>query len=147
MPKAGLCVDKPDRGVSTVCNTNKGDYCDPECRLLDPHLDDVEKLVVFAGPLAHAEPGSRADKTIERLKLNRSDLFLAREGGFENLAARFSTYVERCGQYEPDLVDQLWLVIVERTDGKQRDNSHLPAGRILEQQLETRGIAKPAPCH
>ena len=32
--------------------TNKGDYDDPACRLLDPHVDDVEKLVEFAGSFA-----------------------------------------------------------------------------------------------
>ena len=41
------------------CNTNKGDYDDPECRLLDPHVDDVEKLVVFVGPMALARQGKR----------------------------------------------------------------------------------------
>ena len=41
-----------------VCNTKKGDYYDPECRLLDPHVDDVETMVVFVGWLAHAELGA-----------------------------------------------------------------------------------------
>lgn len=60
-----------------VCNTNKGDYDDPECRLLDPNVDDVETLVVFAGSFALAACGSRADKTIARSKefrIHRSSL-------------------------------------------------------------------------
>ena len=51
------------------CNTNKGDYDAPECPLLDPYADDVEREVVFFGPLALARGGARARATISLLKL------------------------------------------------------------------------------
>ena len=125
------------------CNTNKGDYCDPEYRLLDPHVDDVETMVVFDGWLAHAEPGSRADKTIARLKLNRSDLFLARKEALEALRWILDL-VERAVD-KPAVVDQLWLDIVARTTASGAFAS--ACRQDLEYQLKIRGIAKPAPCH
>ena len=126
-----------------VCNTNKGDYYDSECRLLDPYVDDVEKLVVFAGSFALPECGSRADKTIERLKLNRPDLLLAREEVLKTLSRNLDL-VERYANMR-DLVDQLWCEVEQLTAAQGEFAS---AGRqILEQQLKSRGIAKPAPCH
>ncbi|MYC96892.1 MAG: hypothetical protein F4X14_18175 [Caldilineaceae bacterium SB0661_bin_32] len=51
------------------CNTNKGDYDIPECRLLEPYVDNVEEDVVFYGPLALSRGGARARATITRLDL------------------------------------------------------------------------------
>ena len=42
------------------CNTNKGDYDEPECQLLDPYVDDVEEAVSFGGPLALPRGGARS---------------------------------------------------------------------------------------
>ena len=106
-----------------VCNTNKGDYDDPECRLLDPHVDDVEKLVVFAGSFALVECGRRADKTIERLNLNRPDLLLAREEVLKSLRWILGL-VERAVD-EPAVVHELWHNIDALTTA-----SLPPAGRI-----------------
>ena len=121
-----------------VCNTNKGDYDDPACRLLDPHVDDVEKLVAFAGSWAHAEPGSRADKTIERLKLNRPELLLAREEVLKTLG-RILDRLERFANMR-DLVDQLWCD-VERLMAAESQFAAV-CRQVLEQQLETRGLAR-----
>ena len=96
-----------------VCNTNKGDYDDPACRLLDPHVNDTEKLAVFAGSFALAACGSRADKTIERLKLNRPDLLLAREEDLKSLD-RVLDLLERCADMR-DVVDQLWCDVERLT--------------------------------
>lgn len=92
-----------------VCNTNKGDYDDPACRLLDPHVDDIEKLDVFAGSFALAACGRQVDKTIERLKLNRPDLLLAREEFLRTLN-RILGLVERAVD-ESAVVNELWLSI------------------------------------
>ena len=121
-----------------MCNTNKGDYDDPECRLLDPHVDDVETMVVFAGSFALAKCGSRADRTIEQLKLNRSDLFLAREGILKNLR-RILDLVERAVD-EPAVVNELWLDIDSLTAAEGQFAS--ACRQDLECQLETRGIAR-----
>lgn len=126
-----------------VCNTNKGDYCDPECRLLDPHVDDVETMVVFAGSFALAEPGRRADKTIEQLKLNRPDLLLAREEVLKDLGRNLDR-LERFANMR-ELVDQLWCDVERLTAAEGEFAS--ACRQILEQQLVKRGIAKPVPCH
>ena len=52
------------------CNTNKGNYDAPECPLLDPYIDHVEKEVAFGGPMALARGGARASATITRLTLS-----------------------------------------------------------------------------
>ena len=88
-----------------VCNMKKRDYYDPDCRLLDPHVDDVEKLVVFVSSLAHAEPGSQAARTIKKLKLNRPALVNAREKVLEALRWNLDQ-LERYANM-PDLVDEL----------------------------------------
>ena len=127
-----------------VCNTNKGDYDDPACRLLDPHVDDVERLVVFAGSFALAECGSRADKTIERLKLNRPDLLLAREEVLKTLR-RILGLVDRAVD-EPAVVHELWYNIDSLTTASEAFAS--ACRQDLEYQLKTRGIARPpAPSH
>ena len=126
-----------------VCNTNKGDYDDLECLLLDPHVDDVEKLVEFAGSFALAECGGRADKTIEKLKLNRPALVLAREEVLKDLG-RILDRLERFANMR-DLVNQLWCDVERLTAAEGEFAS--ACRQILEQQLEERGIAKPAPCH
>ena len=91
------------------CNTNKGDYDEPQCQLLDPYLDDVEESVVFFGPLALARGGARAHATITRLALNRSDLLYARGEAITNLD-RLLDLVERAGN-EPAVLRALWLDI------------------------------------
>lgn len=121
-----------------VCNTNKGDYCELECRLLDPHLDDVETMVVFAGSFALAECGSRADKTIEQLNLNRPDLLLARERVLKSLG-RILDLVARAVA-EPAVVNELWLDIDSLTTASGEFAS--ACRQDLECQLETRGIAR-----
>ncbi|MXZ25090.1 MAG: hypothetical protein F4Y80_09550 [Caldilineaceae bacterium SB0665_bin_21] len=122
-----------------VCNTNKGDFDDPKCRLLDPHMDDVETMVVFVGSLAHAEPGSRADKTISRISLNRPDLLLAREEVLKSLG-RILDRLERFANMR-DLVDQLWCDVERLTAAEGQFAS--ACRQILEQQLEKRGLARP----
>ena len=125
-----------------VCNTNKGDYDDPACRLLDPHVNDIEKLAVFAGSFALAACGSRADKTIERLKLNRPDLLLTREEVLKALQ-RILGLVDRADD-ESAVVHELWLNIDSLTTASGAFAS--ACRQDLEYQLETRGIARqPAP--
>ena len=127
-----------------VCNTNKGDYDDPECRLLDPHVDDVETMVVFVGWLAHAKPGGRANKTIEQLDLNRPALVYERERVLKDLGRNLDR-LERYAHMR-DLVDEFWHEI-ERLTAAESGEFTSACRQILEQQLKIRGIAKPAPCH
>ena len=120
-----------------ACNTNKGDYDNPACRLLDPHVDDVETIVVFVGKLAHAECGRRAAKTIKRLKLNRSGLVWTRKRVLEDLGQ----ILDRLEDFTniQALVDQLWCEVerLTATEGKFASTSR----QMLEQQLEERGLA------
>lgn len=41
------------------CNRRKRDYYDPECAFLDPNADDVESLIIHAGPFVFSIPGNR----------------------------------------------------------------------------------------
>ena len=91
------------------CNTNKGDYDEPECPLLDPYIDDVEDEVAFWGPLALPRGGARARATITLLDLNRKDLLFARGEALSDLY-KLLDLVERAAD-EPALLISLWLEI------------------------------------
>lgn len=126
-----------------VCNTNKGDYDDPTCRLLDPHVDDVEELVVFAGPMAFTRNDSRTHATIKCLQLNRDGLFFQRKQILERLNSILDTVQRACN--EPAVVRALWFDIDSLTAA---DGEYASACRqFLKSELRERGIAKPAPCH
>lgn len=60
------------------CNTYKGDYYTEEAPLLNPYLDEVEKEIVFYGPMA-IDRSDKAKLTISKLRLNRADLLFRRE--------------------------------------------------------------------
>lgn len=68
-----------------VCNTQKGDYFDPEAPLLNPYVDNVEDEVCFYGPMA-LERSYRAKLTISRLKLNRADLLFRRHENLRSIS-------------------------------------------------------------
>jgi hypothetical protein len=63
----------------TVCNTNKGDYYEPDAPLLQPYTDNPLEHLVFHGFAIYAVLGSDTGiRTIENLKLMRSPLMLER---------------------------------------------------------------------
>ena len=122
-----------------VCNTNKGDYDDPECRLLDPHVDDVEGMVVFAGPMAFARKESRTRATIMRLQLNRNGLLFQRTQVLERLNSILDTVQRACN--EPAVVRAMWFDIDSLTAA---DGEYASACRqFLKWQLQERGLARP----
>ena len=56
----------------TECNRRKGQYDDPENRLLDPNVDNVEDRLVHAGPLVFSLPGdSSSEVTVRLLELSK----------------------------------------------------------------------------
>ena len=120
------------------CNTNKGGYDAPECPLLDPHEDDVEREVAFGGPMALPRGGVRADATITRLGLNRADLLFARS---EVLAQLYSSLddVERRADH-PAARRALWLHIDEMTAAAGEFAS--ACRQFLEAQMEERGLTR-----
>ena len=121
------------------CNTNKGNYDDPECPLLDPYVDDVEHEVAFGGPLALPRGGARASATITKLDLNRKDLLFARSETLMSLH-RLLDLVERAVS-EPALLGSLWLEIDEVTSALGEFAS---ANRqFLATQMTERGITRP----
>lgn len=119
------------------CNTNKGDYDIPECRLLDPYVDDVEEDVVFYGPLALSRGGARARATITRLDLNRMDLLFARGEAITSLD-KLLDLVERARD-ELDVLQSLWLEIDVLTAAAGEFASacrHFLASQITERGLD-----------
>lgn len=121
------------------CNTNKGDYDDPECQLLDPYIDDVEKDVVFGGPLALAGGGVRASVTIMRLRLNRKDLLFERGETLTSLHGLINL-VERAAN-QPDVVRLLWLEIDAMTAAEGEFSS--ACRQFVAWQIAERGLTKP----
>ena len=121
------------------CNTNKGDYDDPQCPLLDPYIDDVEQEVGFGGPLALPRGGARADFTIGRLELNRIHLLFARGQALEYLY-RLLDIVERSAT-EPAALRALWQHIdtVTSTAGEFASACR----QFLAAQMAERGLTRP----
>ena len=121
------------------CNTNKGNYDEPECPLLDPFIDDVEEQVAFGGPLALPRGGARARATITRLDLNRMDLLFARGEALTSVH-RLLDLVERAA-YEPALLRPLWLEIDVVTAAKGEFAS--ACRQFLASQMAERGLTRP----
>ena len=121
------------------CNTNKGEYDEPECPLLDPYTDDVEQEVAFAGPLALPRGGPRAHVTISVLNLNRTDLVLGRKPALENLH-RLINLVERAAD-QPAARRALWLDIDAMTAAAGEFAS--ACRQFLTAQMAERGLARP----
>ena len=120
------------------CNTNKGDYDEPECPLLDPYKDDVEGELVFIGPLALSGGGARAHATIARLELNRSDLVFERVEVMEGLD-KLLDLVERAVR-QPDVLRALWLEIDAGTGAKEEFSS--ARRQFLALRMDQRGLSK-----
>ena len=121
------------------CNTNKGDYDEPECPLLDPYIDDVEDEVAFGGPLALPRGGARARATITLLDLNRKDLLFARAEALNDLY-RLVDLVERAAE-EPWLLISLWLEIDVVTAAQGEYAS--ACRQFLTAQMKERGLVRP----
>ena len=121
------------------CNTNKSDYDDPECPLLDPYVDDVEQQVAFGGPMALARGGPRADITINVLKLNRIDLVSARLEVLEYLYRQLDI-VERSAA-EPAALRALWLHIDTFISAAGEFAS--ACRQFLTSQMSERGLTRP----
>jgi len=61
------------------CNTNKGSYYSDQEPLINPSIDDPLDDIFFFGPMAHPRNGSaKGLRTIQRLRLERIELFQAR---------------------------------------------------------------------
>ena len=121
------------------CNTNKGQYDEPNCPLLDPHVDDVAKEVAFAGPMALPRGSARASATINRLKLNRTELVFARIEVLKKLDLLLDL-VERAAN-EPAARFALWLDINDMTAAAGEFAS--PCRQFLEAETAERGLTGP----
>ena len=121
------------------CNTNKGNYDAPECPLLDPYIDHVEKEVAFGGPMALARGGARASATITRLKLNRAELLFARSEVLKKLY-RLLALVERAVN-EPATISALWLDIDDMTAAAGEFAS--ACRQFLAAEMAERGLTRP----
>ena len=121
------------------CNTNKGDYDEPECPLLDPYVDNVEEDVAFGGPLALPRGGSRARATIALLQLNRKDLLFARSQALEHLDLLLEL-AERAAS-QPDVLRSIWLEIDQVTAPEGEFAS--ACRQFVEWQMGKRGLTRP----
>ena len=120
------------------CNTNKGDYDEGECPLLDPYVDDVEEEVAFGGPLALARGGARAHATITRLDLNRKDLLFARGAALTSLY-RLLDLIQRASG-EPAVLRSLWLEVGAMTAAEGEFAS--ACRQFVAAQMAQRGLAR-----
>ena len=121
------------------CNINKGQYYEPNCPLLDPHVDDVEKEVAFGGPMALPRGGARASATITRLKINRTELIFARSEVLKKLYSLLDL-MERAAN-EPAARLALWLDIDDMTAAAGEFAS--ACRQFLAAQMEERGLTRP----
>jgi len=56
------------------CNRRKSEYYEPNCMFLDPNSDDVESMIVHAGPFVFSMPDNpRSETTVRLLELNSMD--------------------------------------------------------------------------
>ena len=121
------------------CNTNKGQYDQPQCPLLDPHVDDVEMEVAFGGPMAVPRGGDRADATITLLHLNRGDLLFARSEVLKRLYSTLDDVERRANQ--PTALHALWLHVDEMLAATGEFAS--ACRQFLQTQVEERGLTRP----
>ena len=121
------------------CNTNKGEYDEPKCPLLDPYVDDVENWVAFYGSLALSRGGPRSRATITRLDLNRMDLVYQRGQAIIQLDLLLEL-VERAAS-QPDARVQLWLDI----DATIADAAEFASAcrQYLGTRIKERGLKRP----
>ena len=120
------------------CNTNKSNYDDPDCPLLDPYIDDVEEEVAFGGPMALPRGGDRASVTITLLKLNRPGLILSRTEILKNLY-RLLDLAERAASV-PAALRSLWLEIDAMTAATGEFAS--ACRQFLAAQMTERGLTR-----
>lgn len=62
----------------TVCNTNKGNYYDRDCLLLNPYVDNPSEHLKWLGPMVCYRTEDRGRITIGVLDLNRGELVYQR---------------------------------------------------------------------
>jgi uncharacterized protein (TIGR02646 family) len=67
------------------CNTNKGEYYEPTCELVNPYQDDIQAHLIFAGPLVVHRSPDRGRVTISKIDLNRPELMARRKDAIENV--------------------------------------------------------------
>jgi 5-methylcytosine-specific restriction endonuclease McrA len=97
-----------------VCNTNKSDYYSAKAPLVDPHVDDCRKEIVFFGwGIAQAFCGPRGQHTLRELDLNRQPLSDRREKHFNSLGERISSWQK---ELDPDVRYALLLTIWEHAE-------------------------------
>ena len=106
------------------CNTFKGQYDEPQCPLLDPHVDDVETDIAFFGPMALQRDSPRADATINRLQLNRPELLHERTELLRALH-RLLNLIQRATN-EPAIRIALWVDIDNMIDAAGQFAVSLP---------------------
>ena len=121
------------------CNTNKGEYDEPDCPLLDPYTDDVGNEIFFAGPLALSAGDSRTAVTIDVLKLNRNGLIFARADAIKNLN-RLLNLLERAENQRAARIE-LWIDIEAMTAPTGEFAS--ACRQFLSAQSRARGITQP----
>ena len=121
------------------CNNKKSDYDQPACPLLDPHSDDVERLVAFMGPMALGRGGARSRVTVRVLKLNRPALMHDRKEALERLDGLLDSLQTAAGQ--PDVVIALWLEIDEMVSAEAEYAS--ACRYFLAWQMEERNLERP----
>lgn len=120
------------------CNTNKGDFDNSICPLLDPYVDDVEHEVAFGGPLALPRGGPRASATINLLDLNRMELLYSRGQTLTNINRLLDMIDRAAGQSE--LIESLWIEI-DRLLGEKEEFASA-CRQFVAWQITERGLAR-----
>ncbi|QNR65001.1 HNH endonuclease [Paenibacillus peoriae] len=75
------------------CNKNKDIYYNPKLPLLNPYIDEPEKCITFIGAIPYPTNGNdRAEITIMKLKLDRSELVERRDEHIKKLSPLFKQF-------------------------------------------------------
>lgn len=90
------------------CNTYKGSYYDQTAPLLNPYVDDPKNHIAVIDGAVLPVPGSLLGRrTVERLKLHRSDLVEARSRRLQQLSPLLDAWENARGPDKEMLADQL----------------------------------------
>jgi uncharacterized protein (TIGR02646 family) len=121
------------------CNTEKGDFEDDVCPLLDPYRDAPEQHISFGGPLALPKGGPRARRTITKLDLNRAELLFSRAQTLQRINDLLDLIDRTTDEHAVGIA--LW----EDVDRLVSDSSEFSSAcrYFVSAQIQERGLVRP----
>ncbi len=96
-----------------TCNTNKGNYYNTTCALVNPYEDDPDAHLRWIGPMVEAVTHDRGRTTITRLKLNRAELLYKRMSEMERALSILNQMTESPGPISEALEEDLRAMVLD----------------------------------